>query len=67
MKRILNSFLFSRIILVSILFLQTFYKNKQNVKDVYKLLGLANYYRWFVKDFARVAKHLHKITRNDMK
>jgi len=28
---------------------------------------LANYYRWFVKDFVRVAKPLHKITKKDVK
>ena len=28
----------------------------RNVKDVQKFLELANYYRWFVKDFARIAK-----------
>ena len=37
------------------------------MKDVQKFLGLASYYRWLVKDFTRVAKHLHKITRKDMK
>ena len=27
----------------------------QNVKEVQKFLGLANYYRRFIKDFARLA------------
>ena len=35
----------------------------KNVKDVQKFLGLANYYRWFVKDFAKIARPLHEITR----
>ena len=35
-------------------------------KYMQKFLGLANYYRQFVKDFTRVAK-LHKITRKDVK
>jgi len=35
----------------------------KNVKDVQKFLGLANYYRWFVKDFATIAKLLHEMTR----
>jgi len=35
----------------------------RNVKDVQKFLGLANYYRWFVKDFAKIAKPLHEIMR----
>jgi len=39
----------------------------KSVKDVQKFLELANYYRWFVKDFARVAKSLHEITRKDVK
>jgi len=39
----------------------------KSVKDVQKFLGLANYYRWFVKDFARVEKPLHKIMRKDTK
>ena len=30
-------------------------------------MGLANYYRQFVKDFARIAKLLHKITRKNIK
>jgi len=37
------------------------------VKDVQKFLGLANYYRWFVKDFAKIAKPLHEITRKEIK
>jgi len=32
-----------------------------------KFLGLANYYRWFVKDFVSIAKPLHKITKKDIK
>ena len=39
----------------------------RSIKDVYKFLGLANYYRQFVKDFARVAKPLHEMTRKDVK
>ena len=39
----------------------------KSVKDVQKFLGLANYYRWFVKDFARVIKPLHEITRKNVK
>jgi len=37
------------------------------VKDVQKFLGLANYYRQFVKDFTRIAKLLHKLVRKDEK
>jgi len=39
----------------------------KNMKDVQKFLGLANYYRWFVKDFSRIAKPLHEMTRKEMK
>jgi len=39
----------------------------KSVKDVQKFLGLTNYYRWFVKDFAKIAKPLHEITRKEMK
>ena len=39
----------------------------RSVKDVQKFLGLANYYRWFVKDFARIAKPLYKMTRKEIK
>jgi len=39
----------------------------KNMKDVQKFLGLANYYRQFVKDFATIAKPLHETTRKDKK
>jgi len=31
----------------------------KNVKDVRKFLGLANYYRRFIKDFAQVARPMN--------
>ena len=37
------------------------------VKNIQKFLGLANYYRQFMKDFARIAKLLHKLVRKDKK
>jgi len=37
------------------------------VKDVRKFLGLANYYRRFIKDFARVARPINMLTRKDVK
>jgi len=37
------------------------------VKDVRKFLGLTNYYRRFIKDFARVARLLNVLTRKDKK
>ena len=39
----------------------------RSVKDMQKFLGLAKYYRQFVKDFTSVAKPLHEITRKDVK
>ena len=39
----------------------------QCVKDVRKFLGLANYYQCFVKDFAKVALPMNKLTRKDEK
>jgi len=39
----------------------------KNVKDVRKFLGLANYYRRFIKDFARVARPMNMLTRRDEK
>ena len=39
----------------------------KNVKDVQKFLGLANYYKWFVKDFAKIARPLHEMTRKENK
>ena len=39
----------------------------KNVKDVRKFLGLTNYYRRFIKDFARVARPMNMLTRKDEK
>ena len=39
----------------------------RNVKDVRKFLGLANYYRRFIKDFARVARPMNMLTRKNIK
>ena len=39
----------------------------KSVKDVQKFLGLANYYRWFVKDFTKIAKPLHEMKRKEIK
>ena len=35
------------------------------VRDVRKFLGLANYYRQFVKDFAKMAQSLNNLTRKE--
>ena len=39
----------------------------KSVKDVQKFLGLANYYRQFVKDFVKIAKLLHEMTTKEIK
>jgi len=39
----------------------------KNVKDVRKFLGLVNYYRRFIKDFAQVARPINVLTRRDIK
>jgi len=39
----------------------------KNVKDVRKFLGLANYYRRFIKDFAQVARPMNMLTKKDVK
>jgi len=39
----------------------------RNVKEVQKFLGFANYYRRFIKDFARIAAPLHMLVRKEQK
>jgi len=39
----------------------------KNVKDVKRFLGLANYYRRFIKDFAQVARPMNMLTKKDVK
>jgi len=39
----------------------------QCVRDVRKFLGLTNYYRCFVKNFAKVALPMNQLTRKDEK
>jgi len=39
----------------------------KNIKDVRKFLDLANYYRRFIKDFARVARPMNMLTRKNEK
>jgi len=39
----------------------------RNVKKVQKFLGLANYYRRFIKNFARIAAPLHVLVRKEQK
>jgi len=39
----------------------------KNVKDVRKFLGLANYYRRFIKDFTQVARSINMLMRKDVK
>ena len=37
------------------------------IKDVQKFLGLANYYRRFVKDFAEIARPMHRLVQKQEK
>ena len=39
----------------------------KSIKDVQKFLGLANYYRWFVKDFVKIVRLLHEMMRREIK
>ena len=39
----------------------------RSAKDVQKFMGLANYYRWFIQDFSRVAKPLNILVGKDRK
>jgi len=39
----------------------------RNIKEVQKFLGLTNYYRRFIKDFAKIAAPLHVLVRKEQK
>ena len=39
----------------------------KSVKDVQKFLGLANYYRRFVKNFVKITRPLHEMIRKEIK
>ena len=39
----------------------------KNVKDMRKFLGLINYYKRFIKDFAKVARPMNMLMRKDVK
>jgi len=39
----------------------------KTVRDVRKFLGLTNYYRQFVKDFAKIAQPLNNLTKKEVK
>ena len=39
----------------------------RSAKDMQKFMGLANYYRWFIQDFSRVAKPLNMLVGKDRK
>ncbi|GAW22450.1 hypothetical protein ANO14919_119870 [Xylariales sp. No.14919] len=43
----------------------TNWKQPQNVKDVQKFLGFANFYRRFIRSFSTIAKALTKLLRKD--
>jgi len=37
------------------------------MKDIRKFLGLANYYKRFIKDFTRIARLMNVLTQKDKK
>jgi len=37
------------------------------VKDIQKFLGLANYYRRFIKDFAEIVRPMHRLVQKEKK
>jgi len=39
----------------------------KGVKNIQKFLGLANYYCWFIKTFAAIARLLHNMVRKNQK
>ena len=39
----------------------------KSVKNVKKFLGLSNYYKRFVKEFAKIVRLLHELTRKEQK
>jgi len=39
----------------------------RNIKEVQKFLGLTNYYRKFIKNFARITAPLHVLVRKEQK
>jgi len=39
----------------------------RNIKEVQKFLGLANYYRRFIKNFTRITAPLHVLVRKKQK
>ena len=39
----------------------------KSVKDIQKFLGLTNYYRQFIRDFAKIARLLHELIRKEQK
>jgi len=39
----------------------------KSVKNIQKFLGLANYYRRFVKEFVKIVRLLHKLIKKEQK
>ena len=39
----------------------------KGVKNIQKFLRLVNYYHWFIKDFAAIARSLYNMVKKDQK
>ena len=39
----------------------------KGVMDIQKFLGLINYYKWFIENFAVIARSLHDLVKKDQK
>jgi len=37
------------------------WKTPTKIKEVESFLGFANFYRWFIKNFSHIARHLNKL------
>ena len=43
----------------------TSWPTPKNLKDVRGFIGFANFYRRFIKDFSKIARPLHDLTKKD--
>ena len=38
----------------------------QDITDIHAIIGLGNYYRWFIKDYSEKVRLLVELTKNDV-